>query len=111
MDENINVVNENEDVATNDEANDTQDNELKEKLSDAVEKLRTQAMLLGAQVICSVILQKIEAFQKQPGKRTMNDYKRLTKDIEQYCRTGVSRKVNDDGTTSEREESEGVVQD
>ena len=41
MDENINVVNENEDVVTNDEANDTQDNELKEKLSDAVEKLRS----------------------------------------------------------------------
>ena len=78
--------------------------ELKQAVNETLEKVRTQALLLGAQVICSVILQKIEAFQKQPGKRTMNDYKRLVKDIEQYCRTGVSRKVNDDGTTSEREE-------
>ena len=85
--------------------------ELKQAVNDTLERVRTQAMLLGAQAICSVILQKIEAFQGQPGKRTMNDYKRLTKDIEQYCRTGVSRKVNDDGTTSEREESKGVVQD
>lgn len=84
--------------------------ELKQAVNDTLERVRTQAMLLGAQVICSVILQKIEAFQGQPGKRTMNDYKRLTKDIEQYCRTGVSRKVNDNGTTSEKEENEGVVQ-
>lgn len=85
--------------------------ELKQVVNDTLEKVRTQALLLGAQAMCSVILQKIDVFQKQPGKRTMNDYKRLTKDIEQFCRTGVSRKVNNDGTTSEREESEGVVSD
>lgn len=84
--------------------------ELKQAVNDTLERFRTQAMLLGAQVICYVILQKIEDFQEQPGKRTMNDYKRLTKDIEQYCRTGISRKVNEDGTTSEKEENEGVVQ-
>lgn len=93
MDENINVVNENEDVATNDEANDTQDNELKEKLSDAVEKLRTQAMLLGARAMTVTIANMIDGYMNKPGKRTMADMRRLVKKVRDFCQKAIDHPV------------------
>lgn len=93
MDENINVVNENEDVATNDEANDTQDNELKEKLSDAVEKLRTQAMLLGARAMTVTIANMIDGDMNKSGKRTMADMRRLVKKVRDFCQKAIDHPV------------------
>lgn len=93
MDDNINVVNENEDVATNDEANDTQDNELKEKLSDAVEKLRTQAMLLGARAMTVTIANMIDGDMNKPGKRTMADMRRLVKKVRDFCQKAIDHPV------------------
>ena len=93
MDENINVVNENEDVATNDEVNDTQDNELKEKLSDAVEKLRTQAMLLGARAMTVTIANMIDGDMNKPGKRTMADMRRLVKKVRDFCQKAIDNPV------------------
>ena len=93
MDENINVVNENEDVATNDEVNDTQDNELKEKLSDAVEKLRTQAMLLGARAMTVTIANMIDGDMNKPGKRTMADMRRLVKKVRDFCQKAIDHHV------------------
>ena len=93
MDENINVVNENEDVATNDEANDTQDNELKEKLSDAVEKLRTQAILLGARAMTVTIANMIDGDMNKPGKRTMADMRRLVKKVRDFCQKAIDHPV------------------
>lgn len=85
MDENINVVNENED--------DTQDNELKEKLSDAVEKLRTQAMLLGARAMTVTIANMIDGDMNKPGKRTMADMRRLVKKIRDFCQKAIDHPV------------------
>ena len=85
MDENINVVNENED--------DTQDNELKEKLSDAVEKLRTQAMLLGARAMTVTIANMIDADINKPGKRTMADMRRLVKKVRDFCQKAIDHPV------------------
>ena len=93
MDENINVVNENEDFATNDEVNDTQDNELKEKLSDAVEKLRTQAMLLGARAMTVTIANMIDGDMNKPGKRTMADMRRLVKKVRDFCQKPIDHPV------------------
>ena len=93
MDENINVVNENEDTVTNDEVNNTQDNELKEKLSDAVEKLRTQAMLLGARAMTVTIANMIDADINKPGKRTMADMRRLVKKVRDFCQKAIDREV------------------
>ena len=93
MDENINVVNENEDVATNDEANDTQDNELKEKLSDAVEKLRTQAMLLGARAMTVTIANMIDGDMNKPGKSTMADMRRLVKKVRDFCQKAIDHPI------------------
>ena len=99
MDENNNTV----ETRQNDTSNMSAD-DLKKATSQVLERIRTQSMLLGAQAISSVILQKIEVWRKKPGKRTLNDYKRLIKDIDAYCSIGISKKVNLDGTTSEKEE-------
>lgn len=85
MYEDINVVNENED--------DTQDNELKEKLSDAVEKLRTQAMLLGARAMTVTIANMIDGDMNKPGKRTMADMRRLVKKVRDFCQKAIDHPV------------------
>lgn len=81
------------------------DGQLKEAIEAQLSKIRRQSMLLGAQVVCHTVLDKIVAAMEKPGKRTMNDYKRLLKDIEQFCQIGISRKVNADGETEPIEES------
>lgn len=82
------------------------DAELKEAITQQFEKIRTQNLLLGAQVSCSVILQKIAAFRNKPGKLTLNDHRRLVADIEKFCKTSMSRQVNSDGTTTEVNEND-----
>lgn len=63
-------------------------------------------MLLGCQVICSTILQKIQTATNKTSKMTYRDYERLIKDIADFCSTGLSRVVNSDGTISPKEELE-----
>ena len=106
MDENINVVNENEDVATNDEVNDTQDKELKEKLSDAVEKLRTQAMLLGARAMTVTIANMIDGDMNKPGKRTMADMRRLVKKVRDFCQKAIDHPVEQPKCGDEEENND-----
>lgn len=71
--------------------------ELKSAIEAQIRKVGRQNMLIGAQTMCSVVLEKILRVESAPGKRTMNDYKRLIKDIRQFCETGLSRKINADG--------------
>lgn len=75
------------------------DDSLKQAIEEQLKKIQRQNLLLGAQTACSVVLQKIIAVQNKSGKITMNDYKRLVKDIQKFCEVGVSRKVNADGET------------
>ena len=86
-----------EEVATSEQVQDEQKDELKEAIEAQMRKLQRQNMLIGAQTACHVILEKILVFKSKQGKPTMNDYKRLVKDIEGFCKTGVSRKINADG--------------
>jgi hypothetical protein len=72
---------------------------LKEVVEEELKKIQRQNLLLGAQTMCRVVLDKIITFKTKPGKPTMNDYKRLVKDIQQFCETGLSRKVTPDGET------------
>lgn len=67
--------------------------ELKKDVQDVMEKIRTQAMLLGGKAVCTVIYNIIQKFYTQPGKRTLNDYKRLIKEIEKFCKTAVGHDV------------------
>ena len=86
---------------------------LKEAIEEQLKKIQRQNLLLGAQTICHTVLEKIRKAEMQPGKRTMNDYRRLVKDLKKFCETGLSRKVNADGETEpiEEESTEDVEED
>lgn len=71
----------------------------REAVEEQLGKIRRQNLMLGAQTICRTVLDKIITAEAMPGKRTMNDYKRLIKDLKNFCMTGLSRKVNADGET------------
>lgn len=88
------------------DVNEMNNDEVKEAAKNIVSKVRTQALLLGSQAMCSTILQKIKEFDNKPGKRTLNDHRRLVADIRNFCEVGLSRKINLDGTTSPKEENE-----
>ena len=97
----INIEEEIDNFLIDEEA--TTDDELKSVIETKLKEIQTQNVLIGAQTACTVILQKIAAWEAQPGKRTLNDHRRIIKDIKEFCLTGVSRKVNPDGTTSPRD--------
>ena len=83
-------------ILSDEEVND----DLKIAIEEKLRQVQAQNLLLGAQTVCSVISQKIKSFETKPGKRTLNDHKRLVKDLKSFCEIGLSRKVNPDGTTS-----------
>ena len=76
-----------------------------EQLKDAVEaqfkRIQRQSTLLGAQAALQVVLHKIMAVETQPKKVSMNDYRRLIKDIKNFAETGLSRKIDIDGEPEE----------
>lgn len=80
----------------------------KDPLKEAIEKqmrnLQRQSMLIGAQTMCRVVLEKILVFKSKQGKPTMNDYKRLVKDLQNFCETGISRKIDANGEPIMEEE-------
>lgn len=105
IENNTNVELENESLEMVDESTENMSNdELKKAIEEQMSNLRRQSILIGAQTACNVILQKIYAHKKKPGKKTYRDFERLIVDIQNFCETGVSRKVNADGTTSPVEE-------
>lgn len=81
------------------EENPLDNEELKDAIEAKLRQIQTQNLLLGAQVVCQTVLDKIYAFERALGSKSTNDYKRLMKDIKRFCEVGVSRKVNPDGTT------------
>lgn len=92
MDENINVVNENEDIVTN---NEEQGDEFKKKVGDVVEKIRTQALLLGARSMCVTIANMIDGDINKPGKRSMADMRRIVKKVRDFCQTAINHTVEE----------------
>jgi hypothetical protein len=74
--------------------------ELRGAIEDQFKKIQTQNLLLGFQVCASSVLEKINILETKPGKHTFNDHRRLIKEIKEFCKVGLSRKVNPDGTTS-----------
>lgn len=83
------------------EAND----DLKEAIEETLSKIRRQSMLLGFQVACQTVLDKIVAFERKPGSKSNNDHKRLIKDVKQFVEQALSRKVNADGETEPVEQT------
>ena len=95
--------------STEDQAESSKD-PLKEAVEEQLRKIRRQNILIGAQTACKVVLEKIIVAENQPGKRTMNDYKRLIKDLKNFCNVGLSRKVNADGETDPIEERSATAE-
>ena len=96
----------NENVTIGDIENDVATEDLfREAVEPELKKVERLGLLMGAQTMCRMVLDKIVAFKTKPGKPTMNDYKRLVKDIQTFCETGISRKVNADGETEPVEET------
>lgn len=91
-----------EDEAVTQEEPQTTD-EFKDAVEATLSKIRRQSMLLGFQVACQTVLDKITAFEHKPGSKSNNDHKRLIKDIKQFVEQGLSRKVNTDGETEPKE--------
>lgn len=90
MDENINVVEDttNEETATNDI-----ENEFKTKVENVVEKIRTQALLLGARSMCVTIANMIDGDINKPGKRSMADMRRIVKKVRDFCQKAIDHPV------------------
>lgn len=93
MDENINVVNENEDVIVDNDITDEQKDEFKDKVADVVEKIRTQALLLGARTMAVTIANMIDGDINKPGKRSMADMRRIVKKVRDFCQTAINHTV------------------
>lgn len=101
LDEQISVfeddVERTDEYQTESNAND----ELRGAIEETLSKIRRQSMLLGFQVACQTVIDKINAFERRAGSKSNNDHKRLIKDIKQFVEQGLSRKVNADGETEE----------
>ena len=100
MDENINVVEDttNEETATNDV-----ENEFKTKVENVVEKIRTQALLLGARSMCVTIANMIDGDINKPGKRSMADMRRIVKKVRDFCQTAINHTVETPSFDDEEE--------
>lgn len=103
MDENINVVEDttNEEAATNDV-----ENEFKTKVENIVEKIRTQALLLGARSMCVTIANMIDGDINKPGKRSMADMRRIVKKVRDFCQTAINHTVETPSFDDEEEKTD-----
>ena len=69
---------------------------LEEAMKKQFEKVRMAGLLAGSKGICGVIAQYIDQFNRSPGKRTLNDYRRLVKKINEFCSVSLSKKVDEE---------------
>lgn len=70
---------------------------LKEAIDAQIKKVQMAALLSGSKAICGVVLQYITEFQKQSGKKSANDYKRLIKKISNFCSISLNKTINENG--------------
>lgn len=70
---------------------------LKEAIDAQIKKVQMAALLSGSKAICGVVLQYITELQKQSGKKSANDYKRLIKKISNFCSVSLNKTINENG--------------
>lgn len=73
------------------------DDALRDAVNTQLEKVRRAALLSGTKAICHVILNYIAEFKMVPGKKTFRQQERLIKQIQDFCQTGLSRTINENG--------------
>nr|DAG32552.1 MAG TPA: hypothetical protein [Caudoviricetes sp.] len=78
--------------------------ELKDKISETLEKIRTQNMLLGARAMTVTIAGIIDNAMNAPGKRTMADMKRLVKKVRDFCQKAIDHPVEEPKFDTNNEE-------
>lgn len=81
------------------------DDELKGAIEEQLSKIRSQSMVLGFRVCCQTVLDKINAFDRSPGKKSNNDHKRIIKDIKKFVEQGLARKMSENGEIEVSEET------
>lgn len=73
----------------NEEINTITDEESKDNLTlsikEEVKKMEKQAMYQGMRTVCGVILTMVNKTTNKPGKISLNDYRRLAKDVTKFC--------------------------
>jgi hypothetical protein len=78
--------------------------ELKDKISETLEKIRAQNMLLGARAMTVTIAGIIDNAMNAPGKRTMADMKRLVKKVRDFCQKAIDHPVEEPKFDTNNEE-------
>ena len=71
-----------------------EDDEFKKMVYSRMRGVHNQGMVVGFKTSCHTILDKIYAFERKPGSKSTNDYKRLVKEIKRFCEVGISREVS-----------------
>lgn len=69
------------------------DEEFADASKEIIEKIQTQAMLLGGRAMCVTIARMMDAELNKPGKRTMADMKRIVKKVRDFCQKAVDHPV------------------
>ena len=83
-----------EQLNTNEVSSDELQTALEEEMKKQFEKVRMAGLLAGAKGICGTIVQYIYQFNNAPGKRTLNDYRRLVKKINEFCSVSLGKTVD-----------------
>ena len=86
--------------------------ELEEFFKDHLTKARNQGLVIGAQTMARVILQKIYDAKSKQGKKSYRDLERLIADIQKFCETGVANQAsaNDDASDIEEDVEQLTIQ-
>ena len=85
-----------EDEPIVEQADDLATEELKEAMNEQFTKIQNQAMVLGIRVASKMVLDKIAVAMSKPGKRSLNDYRRLIKEIEDFCNVAMTQKSKEE---------------
>ena len=76
-------------------SNDEFQTALEEAMNKQFEKVRMAGMLAGAKGICGTIMQYIYQFNSSPGKKTLNDHRRLVKKINDFCSVALNKTIDE----------------
>lgn len=102
MEENKVLPEVNEAVAEVDETTPISNDELKEAIDNTVQRIRSQAMILGYRTACMTIMQMISGWHKPNCSH--REYERIFKKVEEFC--GKALKQPDNGAQDVTEGSE-----
>ena len=77
------------------EPEEVETDEFKEKVQDVVEKIRTQALLIGARSMTLTIANMIDSAMTASGTRPMADMKRIVKKVRDFCQKAIDHPVEE----------------